>query len=176
LKEQKTEVLFTKEEIQDRVKQMAGEVSGDYRGTVPVLVCVLKGAVVLLSDFMRRLDIDVEIDFMAVSSYGNSTKSSGIVRILKDLEASIENRHVIIVEDIIDTGLTLSYLKEILLSRNPASLKIAALLDKPERRETDIEADYCGFCIPDKFVVGYGLDFNQMYRHLEDIRVLLEFE
>lgn len=171
-----TEILFSEEEVQERVKQLAAQVTQDYRGTVPLLICVLRGAVVLLSDFMRYLDLEVEIDFMAVSSYGDSTVTSGIVRILKDLDTSIENRHVILVEDIIDTGLTISYLKEILSSRKPASLSILALLDKPERRKVDIEADYCGYCIPDKFIVGYGLDFKQRYRNLADICVLLEFD
>lgn len=171
----KTKVLLSQEEIREKVKNLAEAVSRDYKGKKPLIVCVLKGAVVFLSDFMRFLSIPVEIDFMAVSSYGNSTASSGVVRILKDLEVSIENKDVIILEDIIDTGLTLSYLRENLLSRNPRSLKIVTLLDKPERRVADIEPDYCGFCIPDEFVVGYGLDFNENYRNLPDICVLLEF-
>jgi hypoxanthine phosphoribosyltransferase len=125
-----------------------------------------------LSDLMRSLQIPVEIDFMAVSTYGASTKSSGVVKILKDLDCSIEGCHCLIVEDIVDTGLTLNYLKENLLSRHPASLKIITLLDKPERRKVSIQPDYCGFKIPDKFVVGYGLDFNGKYRYLPDICVL----
>jgi len=171
----KTRVLITQEEIREKVRLLAAAVSKDYRDKKPLLVCILKGAVVFLSDFMRFLSIPVEIDFMAVSSYGNSTSSSGVVRILKDLEASIEHKDVIVVEDIIDSGLTLSYLRENLLSRNPSSLKIVTLLDKPERRVADIEPDYCGFCIPDEFVVGYGLDYNEKYRNLPDICVLLEF-
>ncbi len=170
------EVLISSKEIEEKVKQLARQISDDYRGKKPLLVCVLKGAVVFLSDFMRHLDIPVEIDFMAVSSYGASTKSSGVVRILKDLEGSIEGKDIIIVEDIVDTGLTLEYLKENLLSRKPDSLRLITLLDKPERREVDIEPDYCGFCIPDKYVVGYGLDCNEQYRNLPDICVLLEFE
>lgn len=172
---EKIRVLLTQEEIREKVKQLAEAVSWDYRDKKPLLVCVLKGAVVFLADFMRLLSIPVEIDFMAVSSYGHSTTSSGVVRILKDLDSSIEHKDVIILEDIIDSGLTLSYLRENLLSRNPRSLKIVTLLDKPERRVTDIEPDYCGFRIPDEFVVGYGLDYNEKYRNLPDICVLLEF-
>jgi len=174
--EPKTKVLLSREEIAQKVKHLAGEVSRDYSGKTPLLICVLKGAVVFLSDLMRFLDIPVEIDFMAVSSYGKSTHTSGVVRILKDLEGSIEGKDVIIIEDIVDTGLTLDYLRENLLSRNPRSLKIAALLDKPERRKVQIEPDYRGFYIPDEFVVGYGLDFNEKYRNLPHISVLLEFE
>lgn len=172
---EKTRVLLTQEEIREKVKQLAEAVSRDYKDKKPLLVCVLKGAVVFLADFMRFLSIPVEIDFMAVSSYGHSTTSSGVVRILKDLDSSIEHKDVIILEDIIDSGLTLSYLRENLLSRNPRSIKIVTLLDKPERRVTDIEPDYCGFRIPDEFVVGYGLDYNEKYRNLPDICVLLEF-
>ncbi|HAA34986.1 MAG TPA: hypoxanthine phosphoribosyltransferase [Firmicutes bacterium] len=172
---EKTRVLLTQEEIREKVKQLAEAVSRDYKDKKPLLVCVLKGAVVFLADFMRFLSIPVEIDFMAVSSYGHSTTSSGVVRILKDLDSSIEHKDVIILEDIIDSGLTLSYLRENLLSRNPRSIKIVTLLDKPERRVTDIEPDYCGFRIPDEFVVGYGLDYNEKYRNLPDICILLEF-
>ncbi len=176
MKTQGIKVLLTEKEISAKVKEMAQVLSRDYSGKNPLFVCVLKGAAVFLCDLIRHMDISLEVDFIAVSSYGGSTTSSGVVRILKDLEYSIEGRHVIIVEDIIDTGLTLSYLRENLLSRNPASLKIASLLDKPERRKVEIEADYRGFCIPDEFVVGYGLDFNETYRNLPDICVFLEFE
>ncbi len=172
---QKVKVLLTKAEIEAKVKELAQMLSRDYSGKNPLFVCVLKGAAVFLCDLIRHMDINLEVDFMAVSSYGNSTTSSGVVRILKDLEYSIEDRHVIIVEDIIDTGLTLDYLRENLLSRRPASLKIVALLDKPERRTVEIEADYRGFCIPDEFVVGYGLDFKENFRNLPDVCVLLEF-
>lgn len=174
--EKSLKVLLSSKEIEEKVKELAGQVSEDYRGKKPLLVCVLKGAVIFLADFMRYLEIPVEIDFMAVSSYGDSTKTSGVVRILKDLDLSIDNKDIIIVEDIVDTGLTLSYLRDNLMSRNPRSVKLVALLDKPERREVDIEPDYCGFCIPDKFVVGYGLDFNEAYRNLPDVCVLLEFD
>ena len=172
----KLKVLLSKEEIREKISYLAELVSRDYQGRVPLLVCVLKGAVVFLSDLIRNLKIPVEVDFMAVSSYGSSTVTSGVVRILKDLETSIENKDILIVEDIIDSGLTLSYLRENLLSRNPRSLKIITLLDKPERRVADIEPDYCGFCIPDEFVVGYGLDFNEKHRNLPDICILLEFQ
>ncbi|NMB40638.1 MAG: hypoxanthine phosphoribosyltransferase [Firmicutes bacterium] len=171
----KTKVLLTREQIRKKVKHLAADIARDYEGKKPLLICVLKGAVVFLSDLMRNLSISVEIDFMAVSSYGSSTASSGVVRILKDLEASIEQKDVIIIEDIVDTGLTLSYLRENLLSRNPGSLKIASLLDKPERRVADVEPDYCGFRIPDEFVVGYGLDYDEKYRNLPDLCILLEF-
>ncbi len=168
-------VLLSTREIADKVQELAHQVSQDYRGKNPLLVCVLKGAVIFLADLIRCLEIPVEIDFMAVSSYGDSTQTSGVVRILKDLDTSIEGRDILLVEDIIDTGLTLSYLRENLLSRNPRSVKLIALLDKPERRQVDVEPDYCGFCIPDQFVVGYGLDYKQQYRHLPEVCVLLEF-
>lgn len=172
----KLKVLLSQEEIREKVSYLAELVSRDYQDRVPLLICVLKGAVVFLSDLIRSLKIPVEVDFMAVSSYGSSTTTSGVVRFLKDLETSIENKDILIVEDIIDSGLTLSYLRENLLSRNPRSLKIITLLDKPERRMADIEPDYSGFCIPDEFVVGYGLDFNEKYRNLPDICILLEFQ
>ncbi len=172
----KTEILLTREEIAQKVKEMTGQVFRDYQHKKPVLICVLKGAVVFLSDFMRYLQLPVEIDFMAVTSYGSATTTSGVVRILKDLEINIEGRDVIIIEDIIDTGLTLSYLRENLLSRKPRSFKIATLLDKPERRLAKVEPDYCGFRIPDRFVVGYGLDYNEKYRNLPDLCILLEFK
>lgn len=166
------EVLLSKEAIDRKITELAATINRDYEGKEILLICVLKGAVMFLSDLMRSLQIPVEIDFMAVSTYGASTKSSGVVKILKDLDCSIEGCHCLIVEDIVDTGLTLNYLKENLLSRHPASLKIITLLDKPERRKVSIQPDYCGFKIPDKFVVGYGLDFNGKYRYLPDICVL----
>ena len=167
-------VLLTREEIQMRITELGAESSRDYAGQDLFLICVLKGAVIFLADLMRQISVPVEIDFMAVSSYGAATVSSGVVRILKDLDVSIENRHCLIVEDIIDTGLTLKYLEENLNSRQPASLKIVTLLDKPERRQVEIAPDYCGFQIPDEFVVGYGLDFDEKYRSLPDICVLGE--
>ncbi len=170
--DEQLEVLLTREEIQEKVKEIANMISDDYKGKEVLLVCVLKGGVVFLSDLMRYLSISTEIDFIAVSSYGISTKSSGVVKIIKDLDTSIEDMHVIIVEDIIDTGLTLRYLLENLRTRLPASLKVCALLDKPERRLLEINADYSGFAIPDKFVVGYGLDYSEKYRNLPDICIL----
>ncbi len=169
-----TKTLISAADIQDKVAELAGQVDRDYAGKNPLLLCVLKGAVVFLADFMRRLTVPVEIDFIAVSSYGAATRSSGVVRILKDLETSIDGRHILIVEDIIDTGLTLKYLAENIRSRGPASVKIVTLLDKPDRREVEIEPDYCGFRIPDKFVVGYGLDFNERYRQLPQVSILTE--
>jgi hypoxanthine phosphoribosyltransferase len=166
------EILLSKEAIDRKITELAAAIDRDYEGKEILLICVLKGAVMFLSDLMRSLQIPVEIDFMAVSTYGASTKSSGVVKILKDLDCSIEGRHCLVVEDIVDTGLTLNYLKENLISRQPASLKIITLLDKPERRKVSIQPDYCGFTIPDKFVVGYGLDFNGKYRYLPDICVL----
>lgn len=170
----KLEVLLSAEQIAQRVAELGAEVSGDYQGKRVLLVCVLKGAIIFLSDLMRHLSIPVEIDFIAVSSYGADTASSGVVRILKDLEQSIQDKDLLIVEDIVDTGLTLNYLRDNLLSRHPRSLKVVTLLDKPTRRRVAFEPDYCGFAIPDRFVVGYGLDVNEQYRHLPDLCVVDE--
>lgn len=167
-------VLISKEEIQAKVAELGAQISKDYAGKKLQLICVLKGAVVFLADLMRHITVPVEIDFMAVSSYGAATETSGIVRILKDLDGSIANKDCLIVEDIIDSGLTLKYLKENLESRQPASVRIVTLLDKPERRQVNIRPDYCGFTIPDEFVVGYGLDYAEQYRSLPDICVLSE--
>ena len=166
------EILIDRGKIQQKVQEMAGQISEEYRGQEVFLIGVLKGAVVFLADLMRFLTVPVEIDFMAVSSYGKSTVTSGVVRILKDLETSIENRNVIIVEDIVDTGLTLSYLMDNLETRKPASLKICTLLDKVECRQVEVTPDYRGFIIPDKFVVGYGLDCAEKYRNIADVCVL----
>jgi hypoxanthine phosphoribosyltransferase len=166
------EVMLDPKTIQAKVIEMGALLDSDYQGKRPLVICVLKGALMFVADLTRSMKIPLEVDFIAVSSYGASTQSSGVVRILKDLEAGIEGRHVLIVEDIIDTGLTLNYLRENLLSRKPASLKICTLLDKPSRRQVDIKPDYCGFEIPDKFVVGYGLDFAEIYRNLPFIGVL----
>ncbi len=165
------EVLFSKEEISNKVKELAEQINNDYKGKKVLCIGILKGSVVFLSDIIRELKGEVEIDFMAVSSYGNSTTSSGIVRILKDLNYDIEGRDVVIIEDIIDTGVTLKYLCEYLTARKPNSLKICCLLDKPERRKADIKADYIGFQIPDYFVVGYGIDYAEMFRQLPYIGV-----
>lgn len=169
---QKIEVLLDRKEISARVRELAAEITRDYAGKSLLLVCVLKGAVIFLSDLMRHLGVPVEVDFIAVSSYGASTVSSGVVRILKDLDQSIEGKHVLVVEDIVDTGLTLNYLRDNLHQRRPASLKVVTLLDKPERRQVDFNPDYCGFAIPDRFVVGYGLDCNEQHRELADLCVV----
>ena len=166
------EILLDPQTIQAKVIEMGVILDKDYQGKKPLIICVLKGALMFVADLTRAMKIPLGIDFIAVSSYGASTQSSGVVRILKDLEASIEGRHVLIVEDIVDTGLTLNYLRENLLSRKPASLKICTLLDKPSRRQVDLKPDYCGFKIEDKFVVGYGLDFDEVYRNLPFIGVL----
>ncbi|HHV61778.1 MAG TPA: hypoxanthine phosphoribosyltransferase [Firmicutes bacterium] len=166
------EVLLHEDEIKKRVKELGEQIACDYRGKELVVVGILKGALVFMADLVRHLSIPVIIDFVAISSYGAATKSSGAVRILKDLDAPIENKHVLIVEDIIDTGLTLSYLAENLRARKPLSVKICTLLDKPDRRKIDIRPDYNGFQIPDKFVVGYGLDYSEKYRNLPCVAVL----
>ncbi|MFB3880377.1 MAG: hypoxanthine phosphoribosyltransferase [Armatimonadota bacterium] len=166
------EILISAEQIQAKVKELASQLSRDYRGKSPVLVGVLNGAFVFLADLIRSLDLDCTIDFVAWSSYGKDTSSSGVFRIMKDLETNVESRHVLVVEDIIDTGLTLHYLLDTIRARRPASVKVVALLDKPSRRRIEAKADYLGFQIPDAFVVGYGLDFAQGYRHLPFIGIL----
>ena len=168
------EILVTEKEIRSKVSELAGRISGDYEGKDPLLVCVLKGAVFFMADLAREITVPCELDFMAVSSYGSSTDSSGVVRILKDLDANIEGRHVVIVEDIVDSGLTLSYLRKNLNARNPASVEVCSLLTKPSRRKVDIACKYTGFEVPDKFVVGYGLDYQEKYRTLRFIDVLPE--
>jgi hypoxanthine phosphoribosyltransferase len=166
------EILVQRDELKHRVRELAGEISRDYADRDLLLVGVLKGAVFFLSDLMRHLDVDCEVDFMAVSSYGSSTDSSGVVRILKDLDVSIEGRHVLIVEDIVDSGLTLSYLLRTLKARNPASLEVCALLTKPERRKVDLPIRYVGFEIPNRFAIGYGLDHAERFRNLPYVAVL----
>jgi hypoxanthine phosphoribosyltransferase len=166
------EVLITSDEIQEKVRELGERITEDYRGERPLLVGVLRGAVIVLGDLMRNIDLPCEIDFMDISSYGTGTSSSGVVRILKDLEEDITDRHVLVVEDIIDTGLTLSYLRRSLLARRPASLEICALLTKPTRRRVELDVKYLGFEVPDEFVVGYGLDYAGAYRNLPDICVL----
>ena len=166
------EILVQRDDLQHRVQQLAEEVSRDYSDRDLLLVGVLKGAVFFLSDLMRHLDVPVEVDFMAVSSYGSSTDSSGVVRILKDLDVSIEGREVLIVEDIVDSGLTLSYLLRTLKARDPASLEVCALLTKPERRKVDLPIKYVGFEIPNRFVIGYGLDHAERFRNLPYVAVL----
>lgn len=165
-------VLISQEELQKRVRELGAQVSADYRDLNPLLLCVLKGGFLFLADLTRALTIRHGVDFMAISSYGNATTSSGVVRILKDLDTDITGRHVLIVEDIIDTGNTLAYLLENLRVRQPASLRICALLTKPARRQVPLHIDYVGFEIPDEFVIGYGLDFAEDYRNLPFIGVL----
>jgi hypoxanthine phosphoribosyltransferase len=169
-----TEVLIDEDNLKRRIVELGEEISSDYAGQDVLLVGVLKGAVFFMSDLMRHLTIPCEIDFMAISSYAGATESSGVVRILKDLDMNIEGRHVLVVEDIIDSGLTLSYLMRNLEAREPASLEICALLTKPERREIDVPVRYVGFEIPNRFVVGYGLDFGEKYRNLPYVAVLDE--
>jgi hypoxanthine phosphoribosyltransferase len=168
------EILVQRDDLAHRVKELGEEVSRDYIGRQLLLVGVLKGAVFFLADLMRNLEIECELDFMAVSSYGASTDSSGVVRILKDLDGPIEGKDVLIVEDIVDSGLTLSYLVRVLRARNPASLEVCALLTKPERREINLPIKYTGFEIPNRFAIGYGLDHAERYRNLPYVAVLNE--
>lgn len=166
------EVLFTEDKIAKKVQELGKLISEDYKGEDLFIIGVLKGANVFLSDLIRKITVPVTIDFMAVSSYGSYTESSGVVKIIKDLDFSIENKNILIVEDIIDTGLTLKYLRENLITRGPKSIKICSLLDKPERRKADIKIDYIGFEIPDEFIVGYGIDYAEKYRNLPFIATL----
>jgi hypoxanthine phosphoribosyltransferase len=165
-------VLITEEDLQRRVQELAAQISTDYENLNPLLVCVLKGGYVFLSDLTRAMTIRHGVDFMAVSSYGNATTTSGVVRILKDLDRDISCRHVLLIEDIIDTGHTIAYLLENLRTRQPASLRVCTLLSKPSRREIDLPVDYVGFEIPNEFVIGYGLDYSENYRNLSFIGVL----
>jgi hypoxanthine phosphoribosyltransferase len=167
-----SEVLIDEEALQRRIVELGDEISADYAGRDLLLIGVLKGAVFFMADLMRRLTVPCEIDFMAISSYGGQTDSSGVVRILKDLDMNIEGRDVLVVEDIIDSGLTLSYLMRNLRSRRPSSLEVCALMTKPERREIDVPVRYVGFEIPNRFVIGYGLDFAERYRNLPYVGVL----
>ena len=166
------DVLIPHAQIQARVAELGAQISADYSGKDLTVIGILKGSVLFMADLIRAISMPLAIDFMAVTSYGASTTSSGNVRILKDLDSSITGRHLLIVEDIIDSGLTMQYLLNNLASRGAASLRVCTLLDKPERRLTDVRADYTGFAVPNEFVVGYGLDYNQMYRNLPDIGVL----
>ena len=167
-----SEILIEEETLQRRIAELGDEISGDYADRDLLLIGVLKGAVFFMADLMRRLTVPCEIDFMAISSYGGQTDSSGVVRILKDLDMNIKGRNVLVVEDIIDSGLTLSYLMRNLRSREPASLEICALMTKPERREIEVPVRYVGFEIPNRFVIGYGLDFEERYRNLPYVGVL----
>jgi hypoxanthine phosphoribosyltransferase len=164
--------LLSRQDIDRRIAEMGAQITADYAGRQVHLICILKGASLFLADLSRSIDLQVSLDFMAVSSYGKGTKTTGEVRITKDLDAAIQNMDVIIVEDIVDTGLTLNYLRGLLENRGPRSLKIATLLDKPSRRIQPVTVEYVGFTIPDAFVVGYGLDYAERYRNLRDVCVL----
>ncbi|MDR1629454.1 MAG: hypoxanthine phosphoribosyltransferase [Oscillospiraceae bacterium] len=166
------EVLLSEQALAETVCEIGKKISEDYRGSDLLLVSVLKGSVVFMADLMRAITIPCSIDFMAVSSYGSGIKTSGVVRIIKDLDSEIEGKDILIVEDILDSGKTLSYIQEILMARNPKSIRICTLLDKPERRQVSLAADYKGFTVPDEFVVGYGLDFAEKYRNLPFVGVL----
>ncbi|MDL2288154.1 hypoxanthine phosphoribosyltransferase [Oscillospiraceae bacterium OttesenSCG-928-F05] len=166
------EILFTAEDLEARVTTMAAEITGDYAGKEPLFVSVLRGSFVFMADLVRKIELPLTVDFMMVSSYGAQTTSTGAVKILKDLDINVEGRDIIIVEDILDSGLTLSYIMNVIGAKKPRSVKLCTLLDKPERRRVDIHADYVGFTIPDQFIVGYGLDFAEKYRNLPYIGVL----
>jgi hypoxanthine phosphoribosyltransferase len=168
------EILVQADDLQHRIREMAEDISRDYQGQDLLLIGVLKGAFLFLADLMRHLEVGCEVDFMAVASYGSSTESSGVVRILKDLEEPLEGRNVLIVEDIVDSGLTLQYLLRTLQARKPASLEVCALLTKPDRREVDMPIKYVGFEIPNRFAIGYGLDHAERYRNLPYVAVLSE--
>lgn len=170
------EVLLSEETIKNRIQELGEEITKDYQGKEICLICVLKGGVMFMVDLSKNIHIPLEMDFMAVSSYGNEVTSSGVVKIIKDLDEPIEGKHVLIVEDIIDSGRTLSYLVKILNDRKPASLRICTFLDKPEQRLADVNVDYVGFTIPDQFVLGYGLDYMQKYRNLPYIAVMKDGE
>ena len=167
-----SKILVTREEIDAAVKRLGAQITADYQGREPMLVGILKGAVLFFSDLIREIDLPLSVDFMAVSSYGSATKSTGVVRMLKDLDKDITGRDVLIVEGIVDSGVTLSYLKRHLAGKGARDIKIVTLLDKPERRRVELKADYYCFTIPDEFVVGYGLDYDEKYRNLPDIGVL----
>ena len=165
-------VLLSEEQLSQKIAELGEEISKDYQGKEIVAICVLKGAILFMADLARAVKVPMALDFMAVSSYGNGTSTSGTVRILKDLDNSIEGKHVLVVEDIIDSGVTLKYLLKNLKSRKPASIKLCTLLNKPERRRVEVDIDYCGFTVPDYFLVGYGLDYAEKYRNLPFIGIL----
>lgn len=166
------EVLFSEEELNKRISELGAQITQDYEGKPLIVVGILKGSNIFTSDLVRKINLPLKMDFMAVSSYGNATESTGVVKILKDLDRGIENQHVLIVEDIVDSGLTLKYLKDILLTRNPASIKICTLLDKPARRKEAVVPDYLGYEVPDEFIVGYGIDYAEHYRNLPYVGIL----
>lgn len=168
------EILFKEREIKEKVNEIGQNITKDYKNKEPILICILRGAVFFLTDLMRSIDLPVELDFLSVSSYGNSTETSGVVKIRKDIDSDISNRDVIVVEDIIDTGLTLQYIHDYLRKHNPASIKTCVLLDKPEAHKTELSIDYMGYEIANEFVVGYGLDYAEKYRNLPYIGILKE--
>lgn len=168
----KIKVLISKEELEKRIAELGAQISRDYEGKELHLICILKGGVMFMTELSKHITCHVSMDFMSVSSYGNERKSSGLIRILKDLDEPIAGREVLIVEDIIDSGKTLAHLMDVLSVRKPASLKLCTMLDKPDRREIDVKVDYVGFQIPDKFVLGYGLDYDQFYRNIPYIAVV----
>lgn len=172
MREDINEVLVTRDELKEKVKELAAIISNDYKGKELVMIGVLKGGVIFFSDLVREINIPVDMDFISVSSYGNATKSSGVVRIIKDIDIDVTNKHVLIVEDLVDTGLTLRYIKDLFLNRGPIDVKICTALDKPSRRQIEIDIEYKGITVPDKFVVGYGLDYGGRYRNLPDVCVL----
>lgn len=165
-------VLVDRDTIAKRVKELGAEITREYEGKTVIIVGVLKGGFIFMADLVREIHQKVELDFISVSSYGNATESSGIVRIIKDIEKDISNKHVLLVEDLIDSGLTLSHLKQLLSTRNPASIKICTMFDKPSRRKVDMKVDFIGLEVPDLFIVGYGLDYSGLYRNLPDVCVL----
>lgn len=166
------EILFTEAELNERISELGEQITADYEGKSLIVVGILKGSNIFTSDLVRKINLPLKMDFMAVSSYGNATESTGVVKILKDLDRGIEEEHVLIVEDIVDSGLTLKYLKDVLLTRNPASVKVCTLLDKPARRKENINPDYLGYEVPDEFIVGYGIDYAERYRNLPYIGIL----
>lgn len=169
---EKISVLIPEEEVDRRIEELGKQISEDYAGKAVHLICVLKGSIFFTCELAKRITVPVTLDFMSCSSYGADTKSSGVVKLVKDLDEPLEGKHVIVIEDIVDSGRTLSYLLEILGARKPASLKLCTLLDKPDRRVTEVKVDYTGFEIPDEFVVGYGLDYAQRYRNLPYVGVI----
>ena len=172
LKKDLDRILVTEEEIKESVRKLGAKITEDYKDKTPVFVCILKGAALFFSDLLREVDLPLSVDFMAISSYGSSTKTSGVVRILKDLDHDVLNKDVLVVEDIVDSGLTLTYIQKVLIERGACSVRLATLLDKPERRKTSLEVDYACFKIPNEFVVGYGLDYQEKYRNLPFVGVL----
>ena len=172
MREDLSYVLLTEQQIKDKVEELGAQIAKDYAGKNLMLVGLLKGSVVFMTDLMRAIDIPVAIDFMSVSSYGKGVKTSGVVKIIKDLDVEIKDYDILIVEDILDSGMTLSYITQMLQNRGPKSIRLCTLLDKPERHKVDVHIDYCGFVVPDEFIVGYGLDYAEKYRNLPYIGVL----